>query len=265
MTTLNELVMKAYDAYGSTLGIKSVSLPLVQGGNRFVDVRDFHFFLKDEPLPSNVWTERNEAMKAGKIQHCVPFRGGFYSYTNGKQYESLDDWYKFAAVPIYGETLPPMKTVLLYGRRKTSGLAYELTFGEMVEKLNELLSIKLYQPEADSWDTLAKVFPHGVGRKGLKLYYKDPELNAILKTSIVKNDSYVAKWTPELPRYVVPVLNPKGDGTQPVFRLAASVSEIHPHLLLNDIYLEGSKQFEGYPSNHRVLVPLTELLAQNFS
>jgi hypothetical protein len=265
MTTLNELVMKAYDAYGSTLGIKSVQLPLVQGGNRFVTVRDFHFFLKDEPLPSRMWTERNEAMKAGKVQHAIPFKGGIYSYTNGNQYETLDHWYKSAATYIYGDSLPPMETVLLYGRRNSNGLAYELTYGEMVQKLNELLSVNIYQKEADSWDTLAKVFPHGVGRKGLKLYYKDPELNYIVKTAVMKNAVYVVGWTPDKPRYVVPARSKQADGNQHAFRLTATVSEIHPHLLLEDVYLEGTKKLEGCLFPTTVLIPLAELLAQNAS
>ena len=261
MATFSDLVMKAYDIYGSNLGIKSVRLPLVQGGNRFVDLRDFHFFLKDEPLPSKVWKERDEAMKAGKIQHCVPFRGGFYSYTNGKQYDTVDEWYEAIADGFYGEVHPPMEDVLLYGRRRADGLAYELTYGEMVEKLSELLSGTLYERKPDSWDTLAmtKGFPT-LGRKGLKLYYKDPQLNHIIKTCIVRNENYVPKWTPEMPRYVVPISNPTGDRNQPVFRLAATVAEIHPHLSLEHVYLETLKKFEGYMFPQRALVPLSDLL-----
>lgn len=258
MPTVNDIVLKAYDIYGSSLGIKSVVLPKANKPNLFLRISDFYFFLKDEPLPAKTWEEQDKLKNAGKISHCVPFRGGFYCYTNGKQYKTLADWYCDNGRPLYGKSLPPLEEVLLYGRRNQNGLAYELTYTQLLEKLNTLLSGKLYEQEANSWDTLVKMLPRGIGRNGLKLYYKDPELNAILKTAILKNQS--PDWTPEMPRYVVPIRNKYGDGQQPIFRYTNSVDEVHPSLSLDNIFIETHKIFDEYKLSQTVLVPLMELL-----
>ena len=264
MATFNDIVKKAYDYYGTSLGIKSVQLPIQQGTNNFHYIGDFHFFLKDEPLALNKPGVQYKNRMDGKAPHCNPFRDRFYCYTNGKSYDTLDDWYMDVGTPLYGEVLPPLTDVLRYGRRMLNGLAYELSYDEMVEKLTELTTMPLYKKEDDSWDTLAKAFPKRVGRKGLKLYYKDPELDSLIMTYVMKNGtSVVADWNPSMPRYVVPIQNKSGDGKSPVYRYTTSVSEIHPHLLLDDIYLEGLKHFEGHTLHHRALIPLSELLAKN--
>jgi hypothetical protein len=261
MATFNDLVKKAYDIYGSSMGIKSVLLPTAKNVNQFITLKDFHFFLKDEPLPPDTWKERQALKDQGKAHHAIPFREGFYDYTVGKQYATLEEWYEDIKQSYYGENAPKMEDVLLYGKRMGSRynhLSYELTYGDMVEKLTELTSVKTYDTQLDSWDELVKSFPERVNPRGLKIYYKDPELNVLVRTSL-----FAAKlrynWDPSKPKYVVAVQN-KTAPDAPVVREADTVSAIHPSLSLEDIYLETYKKFDGYTLQHRVLVSLADIL-----
>lgn len=261
MSTFNDLVKKAYDIYGTSLGIKSIRLPMAANVNRFVTLTDFHFFLKDEPLPPDTYKERQALKDQGKAHHCVPSKDGFYDYTVGKSYNTLESWYDDIKASYYGEKAPEMEGVILYGRRMGSYynyLSYEVPYGEMVEKLTQLTSVDRYDTQLDSWDELVKVFPESIGRKGLKIYYKDPELNYMVKTSLIdKKNQY--GWEPSKPKYVVAVQNKLAKDST-VWREADTVSAIHPSLSLEDIYLESYKQFEGYPQSHRILVPLADIL-----
>lgn len=259
MSTFNDLVLKAYDIYGSTLGIKSVQLPKADKPNQFLRLSDFHFFLKDEPLPSPLWKVRHDVQMEGKAHHCVPFRGGFYDYTDGKNYTSLQDWYDAVKEPLYGDNAPEIEDVLLYGRRHSNGLAYELTYGEMVEKLSELTGIPVRNQEADSWDTVMKSIRENHSKKRLKLYYRDPEHNCLVASCIMPAKTMTGEeWSPEKPKYIVPIMNKDPD--KPVYRYTTSVAEIDPSLTLGDVFMERMKIFEGYLAYQRVLTPLSEIV-----
>ena len=260
MAELSELVRKAYDIYGSTLGIPSVTVPMADYTNQFKRISDFHFFLKGEPLPPLQWEQRRKLINESKIHHCSPSKKGFYDYIDGKTYETLEVWYEEIKKAIYGESAPPFKEAILYGRRERNGLAYEMTYEDLVAKLTQLTSVNRFEKKSDTWDTLFQNFPTHISRRGLRLYYKHPELETMFVTRVMNNRLNYG-WNPEKPRYTVPVMN-QGNA-QPIYSYTKSVSELHPFISLEDIYIETSKKYEGYLLDQRVLIPLSELIKEN--
>lgn len=258
MTELNQLVRKAYDIYGTSLGIKSVSVPMAAYTNQFKRLSDFHFFLKGEPLPPLQWEQRRKLTSEGKIHHCSPTKSGFYDYIDGNTYDTLESWYEAIKDAIYGEAAPPFKEAILYGRRERNGLAYEMTYEDLVAKLTELTTVNQFEKKSDTWDALFQNYPKQITHKGLRLYYKHPELETLVVTHLMNNRvSY--DWNPEKPRYTVPVMN-KTSANLPVWSHTTSVSELHPFISLEDIYIETNKKYDDYVFDQRVLIPLSELL-----
>ncbi len=133
---ISQLVSKAYTTYGSSLGVKSFKIQEIPNSNTFVMMSDFYFFLKDEPYPSTVWKENDEMRRANKVHHCAVWKNGFYDYTDGKLYPTLEEWFESAKKGIYGEKDVPLEEVLLFGRRKPGLPAFELTVSDLKKKLN---------------------------------------------------------------------------------------------------------------------------------
>jgi hypothetical protein len=136
MTTISQLVSKAYTTYGSSLGVKSFKIQEIPNSNNFVLMTDFYFFLKDEPYPSTIWKENDEMRQANKVHHCAVWKNGFYDYTDGKLYPTLEEWFEQAKKGIYGDKDVPLEDVLRFGRRKAGLPAFELTLTELKKKLN---------------------------------------------------------------------------------------------------------------------------------
>jgi hypothetical protein len=135
-STISQLVSKAYTTYGSSLGVKSFKVQEIPNSNNFVMMSDFYFFLKDEPYPSTVWKENDEMKQANKVHHCAVWKNGFYDYTDGKLYPTLEEWFEQAKKGIYGDRNVSIEEVLLFGRRKAGLPAFELTVADLKKKFN---------------------------------------------------------------------------------------------------------------------------------
>ncbi len=135
-STISQLVSKAYTTYGSSLGVKSFKVQEIPNSNNFILMSDFYFFLKDEPYPSTVWKENDEMKQAIKEHHCAVWKNGFYDYTDGKLYPTLEEWFEQAKKGIYGDKNVSIEEVLLFGRRKPGLPAFELTVSDLKKKLN---------------------------------------------------------------------------------------------------------------------------------
>lgn len=133
--TISQLVTKAYTIYGSSLGVKSFKIQEIPNSNNFIFMTDFYFFLKDEPYPSTVWKENDEMRQANKVHHCAVWKNGFYDYTSGKIYPSLEEWFEQAKKGIYGDKEVVLEDVLRFGRRKPGQPAFELTVHDLKKKL----------------------------------------------------------------------------------------------------------------------------------
>jgi hypothetical protein len=135
-SSISQLVSKAYTTYGSSLGVKSFKVQEIPNSNNFILMSDFYFFLKDEPYPSTVWKENDEMKQANKVHHCAVWKNGFYDYTDGKLYPTLEEWFEQAKKGIYGDKNVSIEDVLLFGRRKPGLPAFELTVSDLKKKLN---------------------------------------------------------------------------------------------------------------------------------
>jgi hypothetical protein len=135
-STISDLVSKAYNLYGSSLGVKSVTIRAIPNSNNYITMSDFYFFLKDEPYPSPVWKENDQMRQDNKVHHCAVWRNGFYDYTNGRLYPTIEEWFEEAKKGVYGEKDVPIEDVLLFGRRKASGETYEMTIADLKKKIH---------------------------------------------------------------------------------------------------------------------------------
>lgn len=135
-STVSELVSKAYKMYGSSLGVKSHKIQEIPNSNSFTILSDFYFFLKDEPYPSTVWEENNQMRKDNKVHHCAVWKNGFYDYTSGRVYPTIEEWFEDAKKGVYGDKHVPLEEVLLFGRRKAGGPAVEMTLADLKKKIH---------------------------------------------------------------------------------------------------------------------------------
>jgi hypothetical protein len=70
------------------------------------------------------------------VHHCAVWKTGFYDYTNGRVYPTIEEWFEEAKKGIYGDKEVPIEEVLLFGRRKANGQAFELTVADLKKKIN---------------------------------------------------------------------------------------------------------------------------------
>lgn len=257
MTELHQLVRKAYTIYGPTLGIQSVKIPVEKYTNVFKTLKNFHFFLKGEASPPATWRERQTLINEQKISHCCPCKGGYYDYLQNKMYTTLEEWYNEVKDGVYGDSpVPPFEEAIAYGRRSPSQICFQMNYEDLIAKLRELVQVNTFEKKSDSWDTLFENYPDRISEKGLRLYYKHPELNTMICTRLLNRKLHYT-WTPDKPRYEVAVMNSKPD--QPVWRYATSISELHPSLSIEDIYVEQNKLFDGYIFPQRALIPISQI------
>lgn len=96
---------------------------------------DYYFFLKDEPYPSSLWKVNDQMRQDNKIHHCAVWQNGFYDYTSGRLYPTIEEWFEKAKSGIYGDRNVPIEEVLVFGRRKAGGPSIEVTLRDLAKKV----------------------------------------------------------------------------------------------------------------------------------